>query len=537
MRDSIILLKALRLSTSQLNIFKYTDDKKKKSRIIGNVIGLFILFAMLMAFCISMSIGYGKIGISYAIPVLSALVISGMAFVLTLFKTNGYLFAFREYDMLMSLPFKAKTVAGCKFLSMYIDSIPWFMSISIAMMIGYGIYESAAIWVYPLWIVLSIVLPIIPMLIASFIGFIIARISAGFKKTNIVQVILTIIFILFIFSLRFIIEDLIRNNKVEATLYKASQITDDIAGYYLPAKWFVSAVRDGNLLSILLLVVVSVILFVLLFSIVGRSYIRINSALKSHASSKKYKMTSQKSRSVISAIAFKEYRRMIGSPNYLINAGMGIILSLIVSLIFLILGMDWVIDKVMKGAPLDAASLTPAIPFIVFLFTGMIATTAWTPSLEGKNIWIIRSLPLEMKKVYQGKMLFNVLLFAPTTAVSIILMCISARASILDSVLYVILGISLVAYSTCWGCVCGIKHMTFDWENDVDVIKKGTATLIYMLPNMIVVMGLIALSVFLGMRMSHVLLSLIMIVIALVLALLSYVRVMKLAKKEGIGND
>lgn len=536
MRDSIILLKALRLSTSQLNIFKNTDDKKKKSRIIGNVIGLLILFAMLMAFCISMSIGYGKIGISYAIPVLSALVISGMAFVLTLFKTNGYLFAFREYDMLMSLPFRAKTVAGCKFLSMYIDSIPWFMSISIAMMIGYGIYESVAIWVYPLWIVLSIVLPVIPMLIASFIGFIIARISAGFKKTNIVQVILTIIFILFIFSLRFIIEDLIRNNKVEATLYKASQITDDIAGYYLPAKWFVSAVRDGNLLSILLLVVVSVALFILLFSIVGRSYIRINSALKSHASSKKYKMTSQKSRSVISAIAFKEYRRMIGSPNYLINAGMGIILSLIVSLIFLILGMDWVIDKVMNGAPLDAASLTPAIPFIVFLFTGMVTTTAWTPSLEGKNIWIIRSLPLEMKKVYQGKMLFNFLLFAPVTAVSIILMCISARAAILDSVLYVILGIALVAYSTCWGCVCGIKHMTFDWENDVDVIKKGTATLIYMLPNMIVVMGLIALSVFLGMGMSHVLLSLIMIVIASLLALLSYVRVIKLAKKEGTGN-
>ena len=179
---------------------------------------------MLMAFCISMSIGYGKIGISYAIPVLSALVISGMAFVLTLFKTNGYLFAFREYDMLMSLPFKAKTVAGCKFLSMYIDSIPWFMSISIAMMIGYGIYESAAIWVYPLWIILSIVLPIIPMLIASFIGFIIARISAGFKKTNIVQVILTIVFILFIFSLRFIIEDLIRNNKVESISPKLKEL-------------------------------------------------------------------------------------------------------------------------------------------------------------------------------------------------------------------------------------------------------------------------------------------------------------------------
>ena len=278
MREGTILFKALLLSTSQWNVFKYTKDKKKRRRVVGNTIGVVMLFLMLMALCITTCIGYGKIGLTNAIPVLCALMISLMAFVLTLFKTNGYLFQFKEFDMLMSLPFKAKTVAGCKFLCMYVDTTPWFASISLAMLISYGIYASPGIWVYPVWIILTIILPIIPMLLASFIGFIIARISAGFKKNNIVQVILIFVFVIICFSARFVIEDLIRSNKVQATLEMASQITDDVAGYYFPAKWFSRTIISGNILDMILLVGISIVLFIVLFMIVGRSYMKINSA-------------------------------------------------------------------------------------------------------------------------------------------------------------------------------------------------------------------------------------------------------------------
>ena len=286
MREGSILFKTLLLSTSQWNVYKHTQDKKKKRRVVGNTIGLVILFIMLMALCISMSIGYGVLGMTKAIPVLCALMISLLAFVLTLFKTNGYLFQFKDFDMLMSLPFRESTVAGCKFLCMYVDTLPWFASISLAMLISYGIYAMPGIWVYPVWIILSIFIPIIPMLLASFIGFIIAKISSGFKKNNIVQVILIFAFIIFCFSLRFIIEDLIRDNKIQATLETASKITDEIAGYYYPAKWFSQAIVNGNIMSMILLVGITVVLFIVLFMIVGHSYMKVNSAMKSHAGSR-----------------------------------------------------------------------------------------------------------------------------------------------------------------------------------------------------------------------------------------------------------
>ena len=530
MKHSILLLKTLLLSTSRANIYRHTTDRKKRRKIIGNTIGVLCLYAMLMAYSIAMCVGYGQFGMIDAAPVMCALVISALAFVFTFFKTNGYLFHFKEYDMLMSLPFAARTVAACKFLYMYIKSLPWYMSISVAMMIGYGVYARPAAFVYPLWLILSLFLPIIPMLLSAFLGFLIARISAGFRKTNLIQTVLTFIFVIFCFSLRFLIEDLFRNDKVQPTLEMTSEMTGNAARIYLPAGWFANAVTKHDLPVALLLIGLSALLFAAVFYVVGRSYRKINSALMSHAAAKNYTMTGQKQRSVIHAVAFKEYRRMTGSTAYLVNCAMGELLAALLGVVTLMIGFNRIVAMVTQGAPIDAAVLQPAIPFLIYFFIGMVATTACSPSLEGKNYWIIQSLPIEKKTVYQGKMLFNMALSVPFMVFSILCLCVSARVPLLNTGLYLVLGVALCAFSTAWGCVCGIRHMRLDWENEIEVIKQSAAVAIYMLPNMFVVMGLTVLVVFLGTRMDHRLLTLILTMIAAVLAALSYRKVMILSK-------
>ena len=532
MNNSLVLLKALLLSTSRANICRHSRDRKKRGKIIGNAIGALCLYGMIMAFCVAMCVGYGKFGMIKAAPAMCALMISTLAFVFTLFKTNGYLFNFREYDMLMSLPFTSATVAACKFLYMYIKSLPWYLSISLAMMVGYGIYARPSPAAYPLWLVLSLFLPILPMLGAAFLGFLIARISAGSRRTSIVQTILTMAFVVFCFSLRFIIEDVMKNNKLQATLAAASRLTGGAAKTYLPAGWFADAVTKPSLPAALLLVGVSAALFAAVFFVVGRSYRRINSALKSHAAAGHYSLSAQKRRSVVWAIAFKEFRRMTGSTAYMVNGGMGVVLATLTGLITLVIGPDRIIRAVTHGAPLDAAMLRPAIPFIVYFFIGMVATTACSPSLEGRNYWILQSLPVEKKTVYRGKMLFNMAFTVPFMAFSTLCLCVAAKAPALDTVLYLALGLALCAFSTAWGCVCGVRHMRLDWENEIEVIKQSAAVAIYMLPNMFAVMGLTVLAVFLGTRMDHRLLALILTAVAAALALLCYALVLRLAERK-----
>ena len=531
MHKTLILLKTLLRSTDPNNIYRHTEDKKKKKKIIWNFVGLICLYAMIMGYSILVTIGFGSFGIIDSAPLMCAFVISLLAFVFTFFMTDGSLFNFREYDMLMSLPFEAKTVAACKFVSMYIKSMPWYVSISLAMMIGYGYYARPSFIVYILWAVLSLILPVIPMLIASFFGFLIAKISAGFRKTKLIQTILTFIFIIFCFSLRFIIEGIFKNNKAESVLSTASEITGRAAGIYLPAGWFAGAVTELNFLDILLLAGVSALLFAAVFRLVGNSYRSMNSALRSHITNNNYRMSAQKKHSVLNAIAFKEFKRMTGSTVYLTNAAIGEVLAALLGIAALVIGFNRIISIVTQGAPFDPSILQPAIPFIVYFFIGMIATTACSPSLEGKSYWIIKSLPIENRIIYQGKMLFNLYLTIPFMIFAVLCLCISAKVSAVNTILYLLLGISLCAFSTAWGCVCGIRHMRLDWENEVEVVKQGSAVAVYMLPNMFAVMGLLVLVVFLGTRMDHKLLAFILILITGVLTVLSYLRAMALAKK------
>ena len=101
----------------------------------------------------------------------------------------------------------------------------------------------------------------------------------------------------------------------------------------------------------------------------------------------------------------------------------------------------------------------------------------------------------------------------------------------IDLVLYLILGVVLCLFSANWGLVCGIKHMRLDWENEVEVIKQGTAVMIYLFPNMFVTMGLIVLVVWLGTVLNPAIVTLILIAVAGALAALSYHKVMRLAKE------
>lgn len=529
---NILLLRTLLLSTSQLNIYRYCRDKKKRRKIVAGAIGRACLYALLLAYCILACIGYGTAGITASMPVLCALTISLLAFILTFFKTNGYLFHFKEYDMLMSLPFEDRTVAGCKFLYMYVKSLPWYLSIALAMLIGYGYFARPPILVYPVWIILAFFLPVIPMLAAAFVGFLIAKFSAGFRMKTVIQTILTMVFIVFCFSLRFLVTDVFENDKVDQVLETASEMTDRAAGIYLPAEWFAEAVTSLSVSSMLLLTGVSILLFAVVFQIVGASYGRINSALKSHAAARKFSMSSVsalKKHSVVAAVAFKEYRRMAGSSAYTVNGAMGAFLALLLGAVTLFIGFNKIILTIVNGAPIDPSVVQPAIPFIVYFLTGMVATTVISPSLEGKNYWILQSLPIRMKDVYQGKMLFNMCLMVPAMAFATVCMCISAKVPAVDTILYLLLGFVLCAFSTAWGCVCGIRYIRLDWENEIEAIKQGAAVAIYMFPNMFVDMGLTVLIVFLGMKIDHKLLALVMIAIAAGLTALSYRRVCALA--------
>ena len=530
--NSTVLFRTLLKSTSTLNILKTSKDKKKKGTMIGGLIGVGILYLMLVAYCVLMAIGYGQYGLSDKLAIMTALMITAVAFIFTLIKTNSYLFNFKEYDMLMALPFTEKSIVGCKFMYMYVKSVPWYLSISLAMLIGYGITARPAWYVYPLWLVLSVPVSMIPMLVASLFGFLFARISASFKHWKAVQTVLLFVFVGLCFCSRFFIEKLFRTEEVSDIVANVAESTGNMGKYYFPVAWFEDSVINLKVSSMLLLVGVTILLFEAVFFIYARSYKRVNSTMQTGIAKKNFKLKEQKKKSAVRAMAYKEMKRFFCSTNWAVNAGIGFALAVVLGIMSLFVGLDKIVGMIAQGAPITNEMILPAVPFIVYFMVGMMALTTSSPSLEGKNYWIIKSLPMTAKDIYGGKILANLYLAIPAQLIGTFCFCISGKAGVLETIGYIILGVVLCLFSSVFGCACGIHFMRLDWENEIEVIKQGVAALIYMMPNMILSIVFLLASVILANVVGKTIVVIAAMFIYAVLTAVFYLRVKALAKKR-----
>lgn len=533
---TFLLLKVMLQNSSRINILKHSTDASRVKRTRSSLVGLAVIYIMIIFYSGLLSIGYGKFGLETALPVTMALTVSLTAFFTSIFKVNGYMFASGDYDMLMAMPFEVKSVVSARFLYMYVKSMPILLCISTSMLVGYAIYAKPAWYIYIFWIVGELFLPIIPMLGATLLGTVIAKIGSGFKYQKVAQTILTFIFVIPLFFSGTIIENLFKDDKVEQSLNDATKMLESTGKWYFPAGWFHKAILEGNVLCFAGLLVVSALLFEIMFFIISRNYRGINSALMNHEKSKSVNKKGQRSSvkygrsSIVKSIAFKEFKRMTGSNTYAVNGAMGEVLALIIAILLLFVKAEDMIKFIFKGAPLTVDMLVPAIPLMVYFLLGMVATTTFSPSLEGKNAWILKSLPIKPMDIWKGKMLFNLELSVPIGILCGISFYFTARASILEAVLGILAISSLCIFSTVFGMYCGLKHINTQWENEVEVIKQGSAVVIYMLPNMIATLILAVAAVFAQNVMPCFLINLIFIVLPLMLSALFYTGVKKNAE-------
>ena len=500
---------------------------------IGNLIGYSMLYLMVMAYCVLSAIGLGSVGLIEYMPLLNVVTISSISLIFTFIKSNSYLFGFREYDMIVSLPFSIKTVVGDKFLYMYIKSLPWYISISLSMLIGYGIYAHPAIWVYPVWIILSFVVPLIPMLVASLFGFFFAKISSYFKHWKIVQIVLIFAVMFLAFFSRFFIEDMIKEGTYTDILNGFSDFTGKFETWYPIARWFKEGVLYGNVLSMLLLIAISLLLFEGAFLLVAGSYRRINAIITAGSKSKHaYRLGKQQKRNIEKSVAFKELKRFFGSIVFLTNAGFGYVMAVLVGVISLFVGVENIVGAFTQGTTISIDIIRVAVPFIIYLMTGMLALTCASPSLEGKNYWIIQSLPIKKMELYRGKILANLYISVPAQFIGTLCLSIAAKSSVAEIVIFVLEGTLLCFFSATVGCLFGVKFMKLDWENEVEVVKQGMASGLYLFVNMVLTIIMLLGSVFLGMILNTYLICAMRSVLYLIITAIAYVGLKAIVKEE-----
>ena len=252
---------------------------------------------------------------------------------------------------------------------------------------------------------------------------------------------------------------------------------------YPPTFLFVKAVGEKSWIAVLGFLALSLTAFFGMVWFISHRYIAINTALRTHRATKGYRLVKEKEKPILASLVQNEFRRFTSSSLYMTNMGVGLILTLLSAIGIQFVDVDGLL--LTMEFPLQKEQLVWAVPFLVSAFVGMTVTSAVSYSLEGKNYWILQSLPISKKCICHGKMLFNLELTLPVAILANILIGIRLGMSWGEAVLLLVAAVIMCVLNTLWGMLMGILFCKLDWENEIEVIKQSAAAGFGIMGNML----------------------------------------------------
>ncbi|MFQ8600428.1 MAG: putative ABC transporter permease subunit [Oscillospiraceae bacterium] len=120
-------------------------------------------------------------------------------------------------------------------------------------------------------------------------------------------------------------------------------------------------------------------------------------------------------------------------------------------------------------------------PLFVSFFVVMTYTTACSISLEGKNFWLLRSLPVSTRTVLWSKIALNLLLILPVVALNAVILSIGLRVNVLQAALLFFTPAAYGLFISIAGQLLNLLFPNFGWTNETAVIKQSAPAFLTML--------------------------------------------------------
>ncbi|WP_195262629.1 MULTISPECIES: ABC transporter permease [unclassified Clostridium] len=460
---------------------KSKGEKFRSILIVPTILITLIVFEVLaIEYSKLLADGLKSIGFIDLLLVMSFILSVVIIFFTSMYKAQGILFSARDYDLLMSLPIKSSTILINRMIQLlginYLFLIVVFISPAC-------IYFSRVEISYLFFIYLFIVfllLPLIPVVVASIIAFVISYISSRMKHKNLIINSATLIFILLI-----MIASSKSGDLVQKIIVNSDSITLGISKLYPPTIYVVNALINLNFKDLLIFVALSVSIFSIFIFIFNKSFKKINSKLQESFKKSNYKINEMNVSSQIIALTKKEIKRYFSSPVYVLNTIIGPVLILIAAISTLFMGKE-ILFKIMEIEVVD--SMIPL--FIIAVICGILSiscTTNSSISMEGKNLWILKSTPIRTIDIFKGKIILNLILIMPTVLISDIIFFFSLKLSIIELIWLIIITTIYCFIVSILGIIVNNFFPNLNWTSETVVVKQSISVIIQMIISVIII--------------------------------------------------
>ncbi len=449
-----------------INRFRHTRDQKEKNRYRLLIAAMVILLGTAFFYVGGLVYGLCSLGLGRIVPSYLVVIASGLVVAFGIFTAGSRIFGQKGYELLASMPIKPKTLVLSRFLSLYVEDLVLALVVMVPGVAVYGLCLGPGLGFYLAAAVGTLFLPGIPLVAAVLVGTLVTAISARMKNKSLVQSALMVLLVVGILVGSFSLEGLAEGFDPEAFSQLAKTISQAIGRLYPPALWLGGAMAGEGVWGIGLFVLASLAAVALTAWLVAGNFHRILWGLQRQNARHDYQIGAMASRGLGKALYIRELRRYFASSIYVTNTIVGPVLGATMAVALAVTGLE----PIQAALPVDVAGL---LPFGVGAVFCVMTTTCTSISMEGGEIWIVKSLPIPAKAWLDSKLLLNLSLMLPFYLVALVAMIVATGPNVLQLLWQVAVPVTLMLFSAVFGITVDLKFHHFDWEKEEAVVKQS----------------------------------------------------------------
>lgn len=476
----------------ELFSFYFTNKKTGKSRAKSSTISMLVLYSILMVFvgvmfgflAYQLAVYFLEINYDWLYFAMMGLMAVFLGVFGGVFNTYAGLYHAKDNELLLSMPIEPSKILFVRMIGVYAIGFMYESIVIIPAVIVYWLIKTPTF--------LSVLFPVLLVFIIGFLvltltcalGWVVAIISSKLKNKSYITVILSLAFIALYY---FVYYNL--NNLLQLLTQNAESIGNVMRSGLYPF-YQLGLAASGDILGMLIFTAIVGALFALTYYVLSKSFIRITTTNKG-AKKKVYREKTAKASGSGVALLSKEFKRFLNSPTYMLNCGFGVVFLVFIT-IFAIIKTDW-IRSIIFALNISDPNLVQMVPIVlcaaVCMLVSMNPISAPSISLEGKNIWILQSMPVETHKILLSKQGIHIIVNGLSALFATVTVGFIARLSLLDIVICSLFAAVFVLFTAAAGVALNLAKPNLDWKNETVPIKQNMSVLILLFGGWVLLIG------------------------------------------------
>ena len=387
----------------------------------------------------------------------------------SVFNAYSTIYEAKDNEMLLSLPIPPRRIVFVRVISLCVMTLLYGGAVLFPSTLAFLIYADTTVLGRINALILFLPLTLLIEAVTVGIAYVVAIIARKVKNKKAVVLVLSIVLTLLFYFIYF------RAQNAVTQLVALGEIPA-AAKYALFFYYAMGRASQGSALGMLIVVATAGAAFALALFLLSKNFVKFITAKKTpNAKGKKGVV---KYATMRRSLFKREWKIFSGSPTYVMNSAFGV-LFLIAVPIFAIVKAGSIREIIVSLNEVFPNSNGVGIAAMISIFTsGMCCVTAPSISIEGKRLYVLRSLPIPTMEVFFAKLAVHMAVVLPGALFMNITLAAVLRADALCWVFMILLPIVHALFTALVGLCFNITFPVLDWTDEMTAIKSGASVLI-----------------------------------------------------------